>query len=69
MFFCIEIFNWDLEKMSVVPPRPVRYIEVSLMRILYETNPFMKKVSAGSVRYRISAIERFHYISFRFKRI
>ena len=31
--FCIEIFNWDLEKVSVVSRcslRTVRYIEVSL---------------------------------------
>ena len=32
-FFFIEIFNWDLENVSVVrrcPMRTVRYIEVSL---------------------------------------
>ena len=32
-FFCIEIFSWDLEKVSVArrcPLRTVRYINVSL---------------------------------------
>ena len=32
-FFCIEIFNWDLEEVSVVrrcPLRTFRYIDVSL---------------------------------------
>ena len=45
-FFCIEIFNWDLEKVSAArrcPLRTVRNIKVSF----YETNPFLK-----SVRYR-----------------
>ena len=32
-FSCVEVFSWDLEKVSVVsrcPLRTVRYIEVSL---------------------------------------
>ena len=60
--------------MSVVrrcPVRPVHYIEVSLVRILYETIPFLEKVSAGKevsvikdVRYREVSLYLWHVQAF-----
>ena len=45
-FFCIELFNWDLEEVFVVRTcqlRTVRYIEDFLIKILYETSLFLRK--------------------------